>query len=330
VVDRATRTSFGQRRPHTGSSAQRQTKLWDAHLAAARQVREYNELIAADEAELRALQPGIPVTSRHLREAGETGEVLDQIVAWDQEDRIDDVEHAIESLTEARDEADTQAMASLWDATHLADIETGEAVDGAREGATFGIADAIERAEELVHACTERRHQLLGGEPIPVTAWHVRIAVENGWALAQAIDYDRHGKINALNTWITDLTRAIEDGRKEEGKRQPQPDNRQTVHDNHGPISTQTRRAHSDQPARARPAPQDPARNGLERQRYSDAERSRLSVRGMECAGGAPRPAQRITRHYSNAFDRYGSCSSLLPLGCVGTGRGCGGCAGRD
>jgi transcriptional regulator with XRE-family HTH domain len=26
----------------------------------------------------------------------------------------------------------------------------------------------------------------------------------------------------------------------------------------------------------------------------------------------------------------YGSCSSLLPLGCVGTGRGCGGCAGRD
>jgi len=195
--------------------AVRQTALWTAYRDAARELQVSETLIARDEKELLALRNGepIPVSARHLREAAETGASLEDVLTHDRQDRIDELEHALECEGEMRDRDASKAWAALREATHLADIEAESLSGGVAEAASAGITASLAEAKKLISSFTKQIRDLVHGAPIPVTAWHLRAASEYGQSMDEVLAHDRSGMIAARAAWIDQLTQAMTEGR---------------------------------------------------------------------------------------------------------------------
>lgn len=199
---------------------ERQTALWAAYQDAARELKVSEALIARDEKELLGLRNGepIPVSARHLREAAQTGTSLEDVLAHDRQDRIDELEHALECEGEMRDRDASKAWAALWEATHLTDIEAQSLSGVVAEAASVGITASLTEAKKLISTFTKQIRDLEHGAPIPVTAWHLRAAAEYGQSMGEVLAHDRSGMIAARTAWIDQLTQAMTEGREAAGR----------------------------------------------------------------------------------------------------------------
>jgi hypothetical protein len=194
-------------------SGDRQTARWAAYRTAARELEECRELIARDEKELAVLHSEpVPIRAWHLRAAAETGSNLDDVLASDRQERVSELEQILECEYEMRNRAESTAWEALWEATHMAESDADSLTRIVADAAAIGITSSLANAKEMIRAFTDQIRGLKQGDPIPVTAWHLRAAAEYGQSVDEVLANERAAMITGRTFWIRELSRAVVDG----------------------------------------------------------------------------------------------------------------------